>query len=93
METETLFKEIVGCGLTMQAIGGNLHIWPHYLITDHIRQSVRMMKESLIGFIEAYEERAAIMEFDGGMDRNDAEKNAYTDIAKLAKISKGTDHV
>ncbi len=83
METETLFKEIVGCGLTMQAIGGNLYVWPYELITENVRQSIRTMKESLIAFVEAHEERAAIMEFDADMDRRDAEAAAYADISKI----------
>lgn len=83
METETLFKEIIGCGLTMQAIGGNLHVWPRDLITENVRQSIRTMKESLIAFCEEYEERAAIMEFDGGMSRAEAQAAAYNDISKV----------
>ena len=31
-------------------------------------------------FLEAYEERAAIMEFDAGMDRAEAEREAFKDI-------------
>lgn len=82
MENETLFKEIIGCGLTIKAIGGNLHIWPRHLITENIRQSVRVMKESLLAFVEAYEERAAIMEYDGGMSRDEAEAVAFKDLTK-----------
>ncbi len=33
--------------------------------------------------IELCEERAAIMEFDGGMDRKKAERAAYFDVRKL----------
>ncbi len=34
-------------------------------------------------FIEAYEERAAIMEFDAGMSRQDAEAAAFEDCMAL----------
>ena len=33
--------------------------------------------------IELWEERAAIMEFDGGMERKQAERAAYFDMRKL----------
>lgn len=33
--------------------------------------------------IELYEERCAIREFDGGMDRIEAERAAYFDLRKL----------
>ena len=32
---------------------------------------------------EAYEERAAIMEFDGGLSRDDAEREAWALVSKL----------
>jgi len=38
-------------------------------------------------FWEAYEERAAIMEFDGGMSREEAEKAAFKDIASIAEAT------
>lgn len=33
---------------------------------------------------DAFEERAAIMEFDGGMSRDDAERAAYADVMRVA---------
>ena len=35
---------------------------------------------------EAYEERAAIMEFDGGLSRDDAEREAWTLVSKLYRL-------
>lgn len=37
-------------------------------------------------FIEAFEERAAIMEFDGGLNRNDAERAAWALVTKLYRL-------
>ena len=35
---------------------------------------------------EAYEERAAIMEFDGGLSRDDAEREAWALVSKLYRL-------
>ena len=35
---------------------------------------------------EAYEERAAIMEFDGGMSRDEAEREAWALVSKLYRL-------
>jgi len=39
---------------------------------------------------EVWEERAAIMEFDGGMDREEAEAAAYADVRRMMKAPKRT---
>jgi hypothetical protein len=35
---------------------------------------------------EAYEERAAIMEFDGGLSRDDSERKAWALVSKLYRL-------
>ncbi len=35
------------------------------------------------GLIELFDERAAIMEFDGGLSRNEAEQAAYMELVRL----------
>ena len=35
---------------------------------------------------EAYEERAAIMEFDGGLSREEAERKAWALVSKLNRL-------
>jgi hypothetical protein len=35
---------------------------------------------------EAYEERAAIMEFDGGLSRDEAERQAWAMVSKLYRV-------
>jgi len=40
------------------------------------------MKYDSEEFWERYEERAAIMEFDGGLSRTEAEKRAFEDICR-----------
>jgi hypothetical protein len=36
---------------------------------------------------EAYEERAAIMEFDGGLSRDEAEREAWALVSKLYRLN------
>lgn len=43
------------------------------------------MKYGSEEFWEAYEERAAIMEFDAGMTRQEAEKSAFADVSNLCE--------
>lgn len=40
----------------------------------------RLIEELTEDERERFEERAAIMEFDGGMSREDAERSAYADV-------------
>ncbi|MCB9973115.1 MAG: hypothetical protein H6854_00965 [Rhodospirillales bacterium] len=80
-----LLMEIKAHGLDIQAIDGNLHVRPGDRITESIREAIRTQKTALVDFIEAYEERAAIMQFDAGMARDEAEAAAFKDIRKFIK--------
>ena len=82
METLTLLSEIKNHGLDVQAIDGNLHVRPRERITVSIRATIRQHKAALVDFLETYEERAAIMEFDGGLSRQDAEAAAFEDCVR-----------
>ncbi len=82
MEAGLLLQEIKAHGLDIHAVDGNLHVLPRDRITDHIRASIRNLKPALLDFLEAYEERAAIMEFDAGLSRQDAEVAAFNDLTK-----------
>jgi hypothetical protein len=55
------------------SIGSNGSTSPPYLLES---ESVR----------EAYEERAAIMEFDGGLSRDDAEREAWALVSKCHRL-------
>jgi hypothetical protein len=54
-----------------ESIGSNGSISP-----SHLLESVR----------EAYEERAAIMEFDGGLSRDEAEREAWALVSKHYRL-------
>lgn len=81
MSVGMLIQEIRNHGLEIDAIDGDLHVRPRERITDALRQIIRMQKTTLVDFLEAHEERAAIMEFDGGMSRQEAEVAAHQDCA------------
>ncbi len=55
------------------SIGSNGSTSPSYLLES---ESVR----------EAYEERAAIMEFDGGLSRDEAEREAWALVSKRYRL-------
>jgi len=82
MQVHLLLTEIQNQGLNIQAIEGNLDLSPSGRITDAMRQTIRQYKADLVAFLENYEERAAIMEFDGGMTRQEAETAAWEDLSK-----------
>lgn len=85
MPATTLYRSIRQQGLSVEVVGGDLHVSPTSLITDSIRAAIRQTKRDLIDFLEAYEERAAIMEFDGGMTREAADSAAFLDCQCLVK--------
>ena len=75
-------------GLNIQAIDGNLRVRPAQRITETLRNTIRQHKAELIEFLEGWEERAAIMEYDCGMTREQAEAAAFEDCTKFC-IDKG----
>ncbi len=82
MDVNVIVSEIKAHELDIQAIDGNLHVSPSTKITDSIRQTIRQHKEALVDFVEAYEERAAIMEYGARLSREQAEILAFHDLAR-----------
>lgn len=75
-----LLADLIGAGFTASAEGGRVVIRPASLLTDDLRAAVVAAKPELLALLAedladraACEERAAIMEFDGGLSRADAE--------------------
>lgn len=78
-------------GMTVTVIDGRLHVTGPTDALDRFRPSIRMKRDDLILAAkvgasktavepfdrEAFEERAAICEFDGGLSREDAEAIAW----------------
>lgn len=80
MLVSTLIHDLKMRGLYMHAKDDRLYISPAEKIPDSLRPKIKEMKDKLILFLEQWEERAAIMEYDAGMTRQDAENKAYKDL-------------
>jgi len=50
------------------------------VLTPALRDALRQHKQELLGLVEAFEERAAIAEYCGGLSRADAEQLAWAYI-------------
>jgi hypothetical protein len=78
-------------GLVLDVAGSALLVTPSGRLTDELRALIRACKEDLVtlvlheGDVEAFDERAAIMEFDGGMTRPEAEAAARIVIANARR--------
>lgn len=74
-------------GLTVEAEGDRLLVRPRELINDDLRALIREHKPEIMALLrraapfdpEAWGERAAIAEFDGGLSRVDAEALAWAE--------------
>jgi hypothetical protein len=53
---------------------------PKGVMTNLIVQRIRANRDDLLDLLERFEERAAIMEYDGGLAREDAERMALVDM-------------
>lgn len=60
------------------------HLSPYHLLLGALAAALRPLghakgaAEPIIAWLESYEERAAILEFDGGVSREEAERQALT---------------
>jgi hypothetical protein len=86
MGAATILQSLADSGIFLTAHGENLHAEPRERLTEAMRASIRVHKAILHAYLraeadqEAFEERAAIMEFDGGLSRTDAEAAARAAI-------------
>ena len=91
MSARDLLHEMLAAGFTLDVADGRLLVTPASTLTPHQRDAIRMHRDALLGMLEAeqeaFEERAAIMEFDGGLSRVEAEASARlcTDCCHLLR--------
>ena len=96
MSPPDLLHHLRGAGLVLTLThDGGLHVAPRAALTDDHRAAIRAERDSLVLALqaehdadaEAFEERAAIMEFDGRLPRADAEAAARqcVDCAHLTR--------
>jgi hypothetical protein len=85
MGAPDLLQHLRGAGFKLDVAGNKLMVAPAGALTDDYRQAIRDHKAALLALLageaddaehEAFEERAAIMQFDGGLSRADAETEA-----------------
>ena len=55
---------------------------PEESLTPDVLDRLRARKRKLVAFIERFEERAAIMEFDAGLSRHEADRLAWKDTLR-----------
>ncbi len=100
MEARELLHQFDRAGVTVVAEAGNLFVRPASALTEAHRQALRACKQELLlllapvgdsSYLEEFEERAAIMEFDGGMSRAEAETAARGLIRHLLQLG-GIEH-
>jgi len=70
----------LGVVLSINVNGRLAYDAPEGVVTDSILAQVREHRDELLAVVERIEERAAIMEHDGGMSRAEAERLAIEDV-------------
>ncbi len=87
MKTSDLLALLAANGLSLLRVNDKIRATPADLLTNNLRQHIRKHKFALLvqlsgcaDQIEAFEERAAIMEYDAGLPRTEAEYQAYADL-------------
>lgn len=81
MGAADLLAHVRAAGFTLDLADGKLLVTPASMLTDDLRAALRASKPEVLALLEgehaadaaAYEERAAIMKFEGGLSRADAE--------------------
>ena len=81
MGAADLLKHVRAAGFTLDRADGKLLVAPASMLTDELRIALRASKTEVLALldaereaeVEAFKERAAIMEFDGGLSRAEAE--------------------
>ena len=91
MSAVEVLQALCRAGLVLEVSGSALLVRPADKVTDELRSLIRAFKEELVplvlheGDVEIFEERAAILEFDGGMTRLEAEAAARIVIANARR--------
>ena len=71
----------MGVLLTPMPDGKHIHVdAPAGVLTDELRQAIRQQKEAILDIAEWFEERAGLLEYDGGMACAEAEREAWKQV-------------
>lgn len=82
-----LMIELTRAGVVFSIDGGRLsYDGPADSLGGDVIERMRGCRDDLIDAVELWSERAAVREFDGGMDRADADAAALIDVARAVGI-------
>lgn len=76
----TTIEELRRLGVSLRVVGESLHYRPLSVVTPELRERMLGSKPELVALVERFEERAAIIEFDAGHPRAEAEERAWASI-------------
>ena len=91
MTPRALLADLRTSGFTIEPDGDTLIVSPASRLSDDLREAIRQAKPDLMALLwaenlrEHFEERAAILESDGGLSRDEAEANARASTGLLAR--------
>lgn len=71
----------LGVRLTLLPDGEHVQVdAPTGVVTEALRQALGQHKDALLTMLEWYEERAGILEYEAGLSRAEAEREAWTQL-------------
>jgi hypothetical protein len=79
MSAASLLLDLRRLGIRLEADGERLRYFPRSALTPDLLDQLKAHKADLLALIERFEERAAILEFDAGLIRREAERLAWDD--------------
>lgn len=77
MSAAELVADLARRGIRLEAHGERLRYYPRSALTPDLLDRLKAHKAELLASIERFDERAAIMEFDAGLSRHEAERLAW----------------
>jgi len=85
-EVLDLFCELIRAGvqLSIQRDGRVSFDGPAHSLGDDVVKRLKENRDQIVVLIELFQERASVREFDGGMNRSDAEAAALSDLVAMA---------
>jgi hypothetical protein len=77
-----------GVILSIRSDGKLAYLGPAESIGPDVIEEIKAVRDELLAVVELFEERAAILEFDGGLDRGEAEARALMELRSPRVLNK-----
>lgn len=87
IEARSVLADLRARGVSLRAVGDRLRFRPSAAVSAELRERIVANKPDLLALLERFEERAAIMEYDGGLPREEAERRAWESVLGLTTES------